>query len=107
LWIGPTSKPNNVIEVRRVLGETQYWRNFIANFSYILSPFHALTSTKQTFQWGGKKQKAFDELKEKISLSLVPSLLDLRQPFEIQTKARNYAMGAELLHHGKSICFHS
>jgi hypothetical protein len=27
------SKPNNVTEVRRFLGETQYWRKFIANFS--------------------------------------------------------------------------
>jgi hypothetical protein len=62
---------------------------------------------KQVFQWGGKQQKSFDALKENISLALVLSLPDLRQPFEIQTNASNHAMGAVLLQHGKPIFFHS
>jgi len=33
---------------------------------------------KKVFQWGGKKQKAFDALKEKISLALVLALPNLR-----------------------------
>jgi hypothetical protein len=101
------SKPNNVTEVRSFLGATQYWRKFIANFSSIAAPLHAVTSIKQVFQWGGKQQKAFDTLKEKISSAPVLALPNLRQPFEIQTDASNYAMGAVLLQHGKPICFHS
>jgi len=54
-------KPNNVTEVKRFLGATQYWRKFIANFSFI----NALTSVKRVFQWGGKQHKSFDTLKEK------------------------------------------
>jgi hypothetical protein len=100
-------KPNNVREVRSFLGAAQYWRKFIANFSSIVAPLHVVTSVKQVFQWGGKQQKAFDTLKEKISLVLVLALPNLRQPFEIQIDARNYAMGAVLLQHGKPICFHS
>jgi hypothetical protein len=46
-------------------------------------------------------------LKEKISSALVLALPNLRQPFEIQTNASNYAMGVVLLQHGKPICFHS
>jgi hypothetical protein len=100
-------KPNNVTEVRSFLGAAQYWRKFIANFSSIAAPLHAVTSVKQVFQWGGKQQKAFDTLKEKISSAPVLTLPNLRQPFEIQTDASNYAMGAVLLQHGKPICFHS
>jgi hypothetical protein len=100
-------KPNNVIEVRSVLGASQYWRNFIANFSSIAAPLHVVTSIKQVFQWGGKQQKYFDALKEKIISALVPALPNLRHPFEIQTYASNYAMGAVLLQHGKPIYFHS
>jgi hypothetical protein len=100
-------KPNNVTEVRSFLGVAQYWRKFIANFSSIATPLHAVTSVKQVFQWGGKKQKAFDTLKEKISSAPVLALPNLRQPFEIQTDASNYAMEAVLLQHGKPICFHS
>ena len=50
-------RPQNVIEVRSFLGAVQYWRKVIANFSFIVSPLHALTSTKEIFQWGEKQQK--------------------------------------------------
>jgi hypothetical protein len=101
------SRPSNVTEVRSFLGAAQYWRKFIANFSSIAAPLHAVTSVKQVFQWGGKQQQAFDTLKEKISSTPVLSLPNLRQPFEIQTDASNYEMGAVLLQYGKPICFHS
>jgi hypothetical protein len=66
-----------------------------------------MTRIKQFFQWGGKQQKDFDVLKEKIRSAPILALPNLRQPFEIQTNASNYAMGEILLQHGKPICFHS
>jgi len=42
-------KRNTVTEVRSILGETKYWRKFIANFSSIATPLHALTSVKKVF----------------------------------------------------------
>ena len=42
-----------------------------------------------------------------MSSAPVLALPDLIQPFEIQTDASNYAMGAVLLQHGKPICFYS
>ena len=68
---------------------------------------HVVTSVKHAFQWGGKQQKYFESLKEKISSAPVLALSNLRQPFEIQTDASDYAMGAVLLQHGKPIAFHS
>ena len=100
-------KPNNVTDVRSFLGETQYWRKFITNFSFIASPLHALTGMNRVFQWEGKAQKSFKTLKEKISTAPVLSLLDLQQPFEIETNASGYAMGAVLMQHKKPICYHS
>eukprot|EP00253_Pinus_taeda_P010211 PITA_10211 len=100
-------RPKIVTEVRSFLRSTQYWRKFIANFSLIAAPFHALTSVKKVFQWEGKQQKAFDALKEKISTGPVLALPNLRQSFEIQTNASDYAMGAVLMQHGKPIYFHS
>ena len=46
--------PRTVTEVRCFLGVAQYWRNFIANFSAIAAPMHAMKSVKKGFQWGGK-----------------------------------------------------
>ena len=39
--------PKTVTKVRSVLGAAQYWRKFIANFSSIAAPLHALTSVKK------------------------------------------------------------
>jgi hypothetical protein len=99
-------RPKSVIELRIFMGETQYWRKFIANFSLIVAPLHALTSVKRGFQWGGIHQKAFDTLKVNISTTPILALPDLHQYFEIETDASDYAMGALLMQHINPICYH-
>lgn len=89
------------------MGVVWYWRRFIANFSVITAPLHTLTGVKQAFQWGGKKEKSFNALKEKIRTTLVLSLPNLQQPFEIETDANGYAMGVVLMQKRKPVCYHS
>eukprot|EP00253_Pinus_taeda_P030329 PITA_30329 len=47
-------KPKSATEVRSFLVASQYWRKFIANFSLIAAPLHALIGLNKVFQWGGK-----------------------------------------------------
>jgi hypothetical protein len=49
------SEPKSVTEIQSFLGAIQYWRRFISNFSFIAALLNALTSVKNTFQWGGKQ----------------------------------------------------
>ena len=70
--------PKIVTEVRSFVGATQYGRKFIANFSAIETPMHAVTSVNKGFQWGGKKQQDFEALKYKILSALVLALPNLR-----------------------------
>eukprot|EP00253_Pinus_taeda_P017619 PITA_17619 len=65
------------------------------------------TSVTEVFQWGGRQQKSFETLKEKISTAPVLALLDLQKPFEIEIDASNYAMGDVLMQQKKPICYHS
>ena len=46
-------------------------------------------------------------MKEKLSTAPVLALPDLRQPFEIETDASGFAMGAILMQGGKPVCYHS
>jgi hypothetical protein len=62
---------------------------------------------KNTFQWRGRQHKYFDTLKEKISTAPLLALLDIQQPFEIETGANGYAMGALLMQYHRPICYHS
>jgi hypothetical protein len=87
----------SVTEIQGFLGEVQYWRRFISNFSLIETPLHALINVKNNFQWGGKKQKYFDTLKENISTTPILALSNIQQPFEIKTNASGYTMGEVLM----------
>jgi hypothetical protein len=100
-------EPKSVTEIQSFLGAVQYWTRFISNFSFITDPLRALTIVKNTFQWGGKQQKSFHTLKEKISSAPVLALPNIQQPFEIETDARGYAMDAVLMQYHKPICYHS
>jgi hypothetical protein len=98
-------EPKSVTKIQSFLGAI-YWRRFISNFSFIASPLHSLTNVKNTFQWGGKHQKSFDILKEKISTTPVLALLNIQQPFEFETDANGYAMGEILMQYHKPIYYH-
>lgn len=45
-------KPNTATKVRSFLGATHYWRKFIAIFSSIAAPLHALTSVEESIPLG-------------------------------------------------------
>jgi hypothetical protein len=62
---------------------------------------------KNTFQWGGKQQKAFNTLKEKINITPILALLNLQQPFQTKKDASGYTMGEVLMQYRKPICYHS
>jgi hypothetical protein len=96
MWI-TWPEPKSVTEVRRFLGEIQYWRRFIPNLSFIETPLHALTSVKNTFQWEGKQQKTFNILKENISITPILALS------ESSTDHLRSKMDASGLCHGCSI----
>ena len=99
-------KPTSVAKVHSFLGAVQYWGRSITNFSIIAAPLHALTSVKQVFQWGGKKQKSFKTLKENIITAPVLALPNLQQPFGMETDVSRYAMGSVLIQQKKPICYH-
>ena len=49
----------------------------------------------------------FDDLKQHLCSSLLISLPDLQQPFEIETDSSDYAVGAVLTQHDHLVAYHS
>jgi hypothetical protein len=64
-------------------------------------------SGRDKFMWGKEKQRAFDDLKHHLFSSIVLSLSDLQQPFDIDIDASDYVVGAFLTHHGHLVTYHS
>ena len=93
--------PSNVREVRGFIGTCSYYRRFIPNFSEIAQPLIELTKKFARFKWTVQCQKAFDYLKD--SLTVVPLLVypDTQKPYVLYTDASDTCIGAVLTQKGE------
>ena len=66
-------RPKSVIEIRSFLGLARYYRRVIQGFSQLASPLTRLTRKDKPFVWDEKCEKAFQELK--IKLTSTPVLI--------------------------------
>ena len=96
----------NVSKFIRFIGAAQYLRKFIASFSAVAIPLHAITISGKSFQWGKGQKKTFEELKKKIIHAPVMALLNLQRPFQVETDVSGYVMGVVLMQGGRLVCYH-
>ena len=78
-------------EVESFLEFANFYRQFIKNFSHMARPLNKLKGKKE-WKWGEKQQKAFEELKEKITSQLVLALLKREGKFRVETNTSEYAI---------------
>lgn len=99
-------RPTNVHEVRQFLGMAEYYRRCIKDLAKISAPLSDLLKTtdealrKKKFravQWNLACEKAFQELKDRLTTSPVVRQPIRDQPFTIETDASEWAIGAVLL----------
>ena len=104
-WPSPTT----LTELRGFLGLSNFYRSFMLGFSHITWPLTQVTKggAKAKFFWYESQQKAFIELKDRLYTSPVLALPDLQKPFEVETDASDYAIGAVLTQHGHPVAYHS
>ena len=104
-WPSPTT----LTELRSFLGLANFYRRFVLGFSHITWPLSQVTKggAKAKFFWSESQHKAFIELKHRLCSAPVLTLLDLQQPFEIETDASDYAIGAVLTQHGHAVAYHN
>ena len=88
--------PKNIQELRRFTVIVSWYRRFIPNASAIASPLNKLTRKQSKWHWGEAQQKAFDELKKKLTLAPVLACPDFTKPFVLQTNASDDGLGAML-----------
>ncbi|GKE25948.1 hypothetical protein Tco_1441332 [Tanacetum coccineum] len=63
--------PTNVKGIRSFLGHAGFYRRFIKDFSKITHPLTKLLEKDTPFEFNDECHKAFNSLKEKLTLSLV------------------------------------
>jgi hypothetical protein len=89
--------PTKVKDVRSFLGFCNFYQPFIQGFAHLAQPLNKLTRKDAEQPWGTRHQKAFEELKSRVTTEPIlahPILTDL---FELEVDASGFAMGAVLL----------
>ena len=83
--------PTRVKDIESFLGFANFYQYFIQNFSYTAKPLNELKDKKE-WKWEEEHQKAFKELKEKITSQLILSLPRREGKFRVETDASGHAI---------------
>jgi len=89
-------RPMNTTEVRTFCGLASYYRSFVQDFARIAGPLHELTRKNVAFGWNEDRERAFQELKHRLTSA--PILVAPRDEgtFVLDTDASDTALGAVL-----------
>ena len=60
-------RSTNATEVRSFLGLTGYYRRFVEGFFKLAGPLTHLTNKETKYKWTDKHDRAFEELKERLT----------------------------------------
>ncbi|GJY94148.1 reverse transcriptase domain-containing protein [Tanacetum coccineum] len=88
--------PTNVKGVRSFLGNAGFYRRFIKDFSMISKPMTQLLMKDAKFNFSDDCKKAFNILKEKLTIAPIIISPDWNEPFELMCDASDFAVGAVL-----------
>ena len=87
--------PMRVKDVKSFLGFANFYRQFIHNFSHTARLLNELKGKKE-WKWEEEHQRAFEELKEKITSQPVLSLPRREEKFRVEMDASGHVIGGVL-----------
>ena len=79
----------------------------MTNFSTIAAPINELTKKEVAFKWREAQDKAFEELKMKLTTTPLLALLDFGKTFEIECDASGVGIGGVLVQERRPIAYFS
>ena len=91
------SRPNNVSELRTVLGMFQYLGKFVYVMSSVMKPMTYLLKSDVIWSWDHTQQASFDKTKELLSTTPTLSYYDSTKPTVVSADASSFGIGAVLM----------
>jgi hypothetical protein len=95
--------PMNASEIQSFLRLAGYYRRFIKDFSKIVKPMTRLLEKNNDFDWTEESQASFEELKKRLTSTLVLILPDITKKFDIYCDASRQGLGCVLMQDGKVV----
>jgi hypothetical protein len=100
-------QPNDVSKIMSFLGLASYYKRLIKGFSKLVKPLTSLLEKGKEFKWDEACQKCFEELKERLTTTLVLVMPDIHKGFDVYCVASYLGLGCVLMQEGKVISYAS
>ena len=78
------------------MGFASYYRRFVKDFAKIAEALHQLTQRSAPFKWTDACQKAFDELRRRLTSTPILAYPDFNRHFILDTDVSDTRIGAVL-----------
>ena len=90
-------RPKSVFKIRSFLGLAGYYRRFIEDFSPLAAPMTRLTRKEVKFEWNDLCEKAFQELKRRLTSTPILIVLKQGQRYTVYYDALKDGLGCILM----------
>ena len=100
-------RPKSVFEIRSFLGLAGYYKRFIEDFSRLAAPMTRLTRKGVKFEWDDLCEKAFQELKRRLTSAPILIVPEQGQRYTVYCVASRDRLGFVLMQSGRVVAYGS
>ena len=100
-------RPRSVFEIRSFLGLAWYYRRFIQDFSRPAAPMTRLTWKEVKFEWNDLCEKAFQELKMRLTSAPILIVPNMGQGYTMYRDASKDGLRCVLIQSGRVVAYGS
>ena len=100
-------RPKSVLEIRSFLGLAGYYRRFIENFSRLAAPMMKLTYNEVKFEWNDRCEKAFQELKRRLTSAPILIVPKRGHGYTVYCDASKAGLGCFLMQSSRMVAYGS
>ena len=100
-------RQKSVFEIRNFLGLTRYYRRFIEDLSRLAVPLTRLTRKWVKFEWNDPCEKAFQELKRRLTSTPILIVQEKGQGYTVYCDASKDRLGCVLMQFGRVVDYGS
>ena len=96
-----------MFNIKSFLGLAGYYRRFVKDFSKLANPITRLTQKGAQFKWSEECEKAFKEMKKKLTTESVLIIPEQGHGYSIYCDASGYELGSVLMQNQGVVAFGS
>ena len=100
-------RPRSIFGIHSFLGLAGYYRRFIEDFSRLAAPMTRLTQKEVKFEWNDLCERAFEELKRRLTSAPILIVSERGQRYTVYYDASNDGLGCMLMQSGRVIAYGS